>query len=93
MNKCVKISFNTEYPENFLRDFVQKHAHELGLEGLAQVSLPEQRTIVMVCGPKEQVDSFVDIIHRGTKQVQLKAVEIEPFLKVKDYRGVFRVID
>jgi acylphosphatase len=93
MNKCVKISFNSDYPQNFLRDFVQKHANQLGLEGLAQVSLAEQRTTVMVCGPKEDVDSFVDLFHRGTNQVQLKALEIEPFLKTKDYRGVFRVIE
>lgn len=93
MNKCVKISFNTEYPENFLRSFIQKHANALDLEGLAQVANLEQRTVVMVCGPKDDVDSFVDILHKGSKDVRLKGVEVEPFLKTKDYRGVFRVID
>lgn len=92
MNKCVKISFVSDYPDNFLRSFVQKHANELGLEGLAQVASVEQRTIIMVCGPKDNVDKFVDLLHKGTKDVQLKGLEIEPFLKVKDYRGVFRVI-
>jgi acylphosphatase len=93
MNKCVRISFNIAYPENFLRTFVQKYASELGLEGLAQVAHVEQRTVVMVCGPKNEVDEFVDILHKGSKDVQLQGLEVEPFLKVKDYRGVFRVIE
>jgi acylphosphatase len=93
MNKCVKISFDISYPENFLRTFVQKHATSLGLEGLAQASHIEQRTIVMVYGPRDDVEAFVDVLHKGTKDVQLKNLEVEPFLKTKDYRGVFRVIE
>jgi len=93
MNKCIRISFDTNYPDNFLRTFVQKHATSLNLEGLAQVFNAEQRTIVMVCGPKDDVDEFVDVLHKGTKNVQLKNLAVEPFLKTKDYRGVFRVIE
>ncbi len=93
MNKCVRINFVADYPTGFLQDFVQKHARELGLEGLAQSMPTEKNTMVLVCGPKEEVDKFVDLIHRGTKSVQLKDISVEPFLKVKDYRGVFRVIE
>jgi acylphosphatase len=93
MNKCLKISFATTYPSGFLQDFVQKHARDLTLEGLAQVLVAEGKTVVLVCGPKEHVDSFVDIIHNGTSHVQLKDILVEPFLKVKDYRGVFRVLE
>jgi hypothetical protein len=93
MNKCVRISFNISYPEGFLQSFVQKHARDLDLEGLAQVSHAEQKTIVMVCGPKDNIDVFVDRLYKGNKDVQLEALEVEPFLKVKDYRGIFRVIE
>ena len=93
MNKCLKINFASDYPTGFLQKFVQKHARDLGLEGLAQVVPVERSTMVLVCGPKEDVDVFVDILHKGTKEVQLKEISVEPFLKVKDYRGVFRVLE
>jgi acylphosphatase len=93
MNKCLKINFASVYPSGFLQEFIQKHARDLGLEGLAQVVPIEGRTVVLVCGPKEDVDSFVDIVHNGTIEVQLQNISVEPFLKVKDYRGVFRVLE
>jgi len=93
MNKCLKINFMSDYPTGFLQKFVQKHARDLGLEGLAQVVPAEANTMVLVCGPKEDVDAFVDLLHRGTADVQLKNISVEPFLKVKDYRGVFRVLE
>lgn len=93
MNKCLKINFATEYPAGFLQEFVQKHARDLGLEGLAQVMPVERNTVVLICGPKEDVDAFVDMLHKGTKDTQLKNISVEPFLKVKDYRGVFRVLE
>lgn len=93
MNKCLKINFASDYPTGFLQKFVQKNARDLGLEGLAQVMPGERNTIVLVCGPKEDVDAFVDLLHKGTKDVQLKDIAVEPFLKVKDYRGVFRVLE
>lgn len=93
MNKCIKISFNIDYPEGFLHDFVQKHARDLDLEGLAQIAHTEQKAVVMVCGPKDNIDVFVDYLYKGNKTTQLKGLEVEPFLKVKDYRGVFRVIE
>jgi acylphosphatase len=93
MNKCVKISFENSYPIGFLQSFVQKHARDLGREGIAQVMAQEMRTIVLVCGGKEDVDAFVDLLHEGTKEAKLNEILVEPFLKVKDYRGVFRVIE
>ncbi len=93
MNKCVKINFAADYPVGFLQEFVQKHARDLGLEGLAQFVPTERNTVVLVCGPKEDVDQFVDLLHRGTGEFQLKDISVEPFLKVKDYRGVFRVLE
>lgn len=93
MNKCIKINFAADYPAGFLQEFVQKHARDLGLEGLAQFVAAEKMTIVLVCGPKEDVDQFIDLLHKGTKEVQLRDILVEPFLKVKDYRGVFRVLE
>jgi len=93
MNKCVRITFNGKMPEGFLRSFVQKHARKLGLEGSAQVVGPEKRVRIEACGSKDSIDSFLDMIHKGTASYRPSEVEVEPFLREKDYRGVFRVIE
>ena len=93
MKKCLKVVFTSTYPAGFLRSFVQKQARDLDLEGTAQVLSTEEKTVVLVCGPKDDVDTFVDALHEGTAKTKLEAIEVEPFIKVKDYRGIFRVIE
>ena len=93
MNKCLKISFGADIPEGFLRTFVQKYARQCELEGMARVFNAEEKIVVVVCGHKDAVDDFLDILHKGSKGVYLEDIEVEPFLKDRDYRGVFRVIE
>lgn len=93
MNKCLRITFSASMPEGFLHDFVQKNAKKLNLEGVVQMLPAEQKVRVIVCGDKDIVDKFVDLLHKGTGKTLLNQIEIEPFLKDKDYRGVFRVIE
>lgn len=93
MNKCLKITFSASVPEGFLHDFIQTHAKKLNLEGVVQVIAGEKKVRVVVCGDKDVVDQFVDLLHKGTGKTLLDQIEIEPFLKDKDYRGVFRVIE
>ncbi len=93
MNKCLKITFDAEVPADFLRSFVQKNAKKCELEGTAQLVDAGEKVRIIVCGAKELVDSFLDMLLRGTSSFAPEAVEVEPFLKDKDYRGVFRVIE
>jgi len=94
MNRCMRITFeNKKVPEGYLRSFVQKHARKLGLEGSAQVIGSNGHVRIEVCGSPESIDSFLDVIHKGTTSFRPGDVEVEPFLKEKDYRGVFRVIE
>ena len=93
MNKCLKITFSASMPEGFLHDFIQKHAKKLNLEGVVQLIIAEKKVRVIVCGDKDVVDKFVDLLHKGIGKTLLDPIEIEPFLKDKDYRGVFRVIE
>ncbi len=93
MKKCLRITFNAAIPKGFLQDFVLKNARKLDLEGTAQVVQQEEKVRVLVCGLKENVDEFLDTLHKGTPKVMLEDIEIEPFLKDRDYRGVFRVIE
>lgn len=93
MHKCLKITFSADFPDGFLHDVVQKAAQSLELEGTVQVVSVNNKARIVVCGPKEKVDEFLDIIHKGTAKYVPEEVEIEAFVKDKDYRGVFRVIE
>lgn len=93
MNKCLKITFPATCPVDFLRTFVQKNARDLNLEGIAQIVTAENSIVILVCGAKEEVDQFVDVMHKGVKSVDIHDIFVEPFVKVKDYRGVFRIIE
>ena len=93
MNKCLKISFSAaDLPDDFLRVFIQKQAKSFDIEGVAQIVFTDGRVKIVACGPKEDVDAFVDALHKGSTKTYLDDIEIEPFLKDKDYRGVFRVL-
>lgn len=92
MNKCIKITLKGEPTAEFIYNVIQKHARKLSLEGLAQ-PLQGNGIKIIVCGEKEQVDNFVDLIHKESDESSINDIEVEPFLKDKDYRGVFRVIE
>jgi acylphosphatase len=92
MTKCLKIIIAGSFPDSFLRDFIQKHARTLELEGVAQ-ALPDGTIRVLVCGLKDPVDSFLDALHKGIGKAVPEMVEVEPFVKDRDFRGVFRVLE
>lgn len=91
MNKCLKITLTIEPKAGFLQNFVQKYARKFELEGLAQ-PVGSGKVKIIICGEKEHVDDFVDVIHKESPK-EVHDIEIEPFLKDRDYRGVFRVIE
>lgn len=93
MNKCLRVVFDSGVPEGFLHDVIQKSAKKLNLEGTVQHVPVDNKIRIIVCGDKDAVDQFIDSLHKGAGKVSLESIEIEPFLKDKDYRGVFRVIE
>lgn len=92
MTKCVKITFVGKPKHDFLETVIQKHARTLKVEGLAQKT-EDGHFKLIACGDIEHIDSFVDMIHKESALSALHDIEIEPFLKDKDYRGVFRIIE
>ncbi len=92
MNKCLKILLTLEMKEGFLQSFIQHHARLFDLEGTAQL-MGQDKLRVVVCGEKERVDNFIDVIHKESIPSGITDIEIEPYIKDKDYRGVFRVIE
>ncbi len=93
MNKCLRITFGGDVPESFLTSFIQKHARKLNLEGMAQQIDSEGLVRVVVCGDRNDIDAFLDLLHKGAASFSPENLEVEPFLKDKDYRGAFRVIE
>jgi len=92
MKKCLKITFVLNRPESSFYDFVQKNARMLNVEGTVQMIEPNEITIV-ACGSKDNIDTFLDIIHQGLEAHIPENVYVEPFLKEKDYRGIFRILE
>ncbi|MFA6065763.1 MAG: acylphosphatase [Candidatus Babeliaceae bacterium] len=92
MNKCVKIFVTAVIKDSFLHDFVQSNARKLSIEGSVVRPAPDKIKIV-ACGDKDNVDKFVDILHKEFIELGVQDIEVEPFLKDKDYRGVFRIIE
>lgn len=92
MKKCLKIAFGTSSPGQLIAD-IQKKGTKLGVEGTIQFVPADKEMRIVVCGLKEQVDQFVDLIHKDIAQAGINDINIEPFVKVKDYRGAFRIIE
>lgn len=92
MNKCLRITFNNKISDKFLKDIIQKNARKFDLEGLAHV-LGAEAIKIVICGQKENVDAFLDLLIKESTLKKYDSYEIEPFLKDRDYRGVFRIIE
>ena len=90
MNKCLKITCSVTVNDHFTQA-LQKQAHKLKIEGIMHVIAPDSLKIT-ICGPKDSVDSFIDYLYKQSSPENPLNIEVEPFLKDKDYRGVFRVI-
>ncbi len=93
MNQCLRITF--EVPSNrrqTIRSLIQKEAKKLFLEGTVRV-MPDSNLKVIACGNKNKMDMFLDVVLKEIASLRCDGLEIEPFLKDRDYRGVFRVIE
>lgn len=93
MKKCLKIIFSAAIPEQFLQKTIQEHARKLDIEGTAQIIASENSVKIIACGEPAMLEELLDRIHKAIAQVGIEAIEVEPFIKDKDYRGVFRVIE
>lgn len=91
MKQCLRITFSMEIPTDFFEDVIQKNAHKLKLEGTVQ-RVGEQEVKIIICGNHEAVDEFIGSFHKEAANLYVEGFQIEPFVKDRDYRGVFRVI-
>lgn len=92
MNQCLRITFISKNKTDILCDFVQKHAKKYDLEGMVQ-SLEDVHVKIIACGSRDNVEMFLDTLHKSAAEKNFEEIEVEPFLKDRDYRGVFRCIE
>jgi acylphosphatase len=74
-----------------MAEAIQKFAKKLELEG-ALHTIAEDQIKIIVCGSKDNIDAFVDALYKEGATRKQFSLSVEPFLKDKDYRGVFRII-
>ena len=92
MNQCLRIVFTAKHKLEPLYDFVKKHAQKYDLEGIVQ-TVEGNNVRIIVCGERDGIEDFLDALHKNAAEKKMERIEIEPFLKDRDYRGVFRVIE
>jgi len=91
MRQCVLITLTVGSVEGFIDNFIRKYAGDLQLEGDAKF-VADGHVRIVVCGHRDNVDNFIDLMYEKSGKYSLDDIQIESFFKERDYRGVFRVI-
>ena len=91
MNQCVRITLIVKTSRDLLKNLIQKNAQRLAIEGIGNIEGPEKIKIV-ANGANDAIDEFIDMLYSGYRGARPTIIEVEPFIKDRDYRGVFRVI-
>lgn len=94
MVQCLKIFFSIMLSKTLLPN-IQKKAKDLNLEGTVQTTHHAEHSDlrIVVCGSKKSIDDFIDFLHLEIADKVISSAEIEPFIKDRDFRGVFRIIE
>lgn len=92
MSQCMRINLIIKGDKTRIQTLVKKYAHEYKVEGLLQ-SADDHAVKLVACGHMEEMEAFMGALHKEFAKDNLNIAEIEPFLKDRDYRGVFRVIE
>ena len=93
MSQCLHITFTSQKNYSALQETILKKARSLGIEGFAQANTANNTVKVIACGAKNSLEKFVDFLHQESSKDALSDISIEPTLKERDFRGVFRVIE
>lgn len=93
MVQCLRIILMVPRNESHvLHDLIECNARRLELEGSVQM-VEHDKMQIIACGAHEAVEQLVDVLYENDNEVCLNDIEVEPFVKDRDFRGVFRVIE
>lgn len=91
MKRCLKIIVKGKVQGVGYRDFVQKSAAKLAIEGTVQI-LPDASVLIYASGDATKLEDFIDALYSGTSKSKISEVMVEPTGNDRDFRKVFRVI-
>ena len=92
MSKSVCITLSMPVSDDILKNLVSKSATKLKLEGTAH-AVDDDTIRIITRGSADSIDEFIDALYAGYKNKIPAGVEIEPYTKEHNFRGVFRVIE
>lgn len=92
MKQCLKLIVQGKVQGVKFRAFVQAQAQSLGIEGVVQNS-EDGSVLILASGDPEHLDQLIDMLYKGCPGAEVSNVLAEPFMKEKDFRGVFRVLE
>ena len=92
MKRCLKMLINSNNWQTLWSDQIQLKAKELEIEGLMQATSDSQLRI-MVCGQDAKLDDFMDYLYDFLPTINASLNDLEPFIKDREFRGIFRVIE
>ena len=92
MKRCLKVIIKGEFSHNNLIAHIKEIALSLHIEGTIQLEdVYSIKTIVS--GSNENIEQFIEMLHKIAHEQKIDSIEIEPFLQVKNHRGAFRIIE
>ena len=91
-SKCLEIRVSFEGERDSFKNKIVEKAKKCNLEGILEVK-SKSELLISVCGTTHEIEQFIDFFYEEHTNLSAVIIEIEPFIKEKDYRGVFRVIE
>jgi acylphosphatase len=91
MKQCLKVHVSGKVQGVGYREFVKKEAEKLGIEGTVHNS-ENGEVVIYACGMSNALDSLLDVLYKGTPKSNVTGINAEPFMKSREFRGVFRII-
>lgn len=93
MIKCLRITIPVSPPHNpeLISSVVQKQAHQWGIEGVSQKTATG--IVIIACGQIDPLEEFLDQLYAESVRHEWGELIIEPILRDRDYRGVFRLLE
>lgn len=92
MNKSVCITVSIPVTQDLLKNLIYKSAVNLKLEGTAH-AVGNDTIRIITHGSIDNIDEFIDALYAGYKSNIPEVVEVEPYTKEHNFRGVFRLIE
>lgn len=91
MKRCLKIIVKGKVQGVGYRDFVQKHAEKLMVEGTIQ-NIADASVLIYAAGDATKLEDFIDVLYVGPSRAKVSEILVEPIPHERDFRKVFRVI-